>query len=182
MMEILELKKALSVRGKNGLPFLLSACVIWAGITVLFLLPLAIDTKNIFMLFATGLMFPIALILSKWTKSEWKMEDHPLSSLGLYLNLAQFMYFPIIFWAFVQSPHHMVVFFAVITGAHFFPYGWFYQAKAYFVMAPLISITLMLLGWTTDGSHAWLIPLTMLLFLVFLNFWLLVDYRKKIKM
>ncbi|MBA2875577.1 DUF7010 family protein [Thermaerobacillus caldiproteolyticus] len=181
VLNLLEVRNELSVRGKNGISFLLAATIIWAIITVIFLQPFGIKEKNVFMLYSTGLMFPLAIIISKMIKADWKANDNPLSKLGLYLNLAQIMYFPIIFWAFVKSPNNMVLFFAVITGAHFFPYGWLYNTKVYFIIAPIISILIMIIGWAVAVENLWLLPFTMVISLLFLNLLLYVDYKKKCK-
>lgn len=165
-MNIADLKKDASIRGKNGMPFLMAATVIWIAITIIFLQPFEIYTKNIMLFISTGFLFPIALFVSKIMKADWQLKDNPLSMLGLIFNMAQFMYFPIIIWAFVQSPEQMVFFFAIIAGAHFFPYGWFYDTKVYYVMAPVIAVVIMIIGWDLDESILWLIPLVMTLSLL----------------
>lgn len=71
------------------------------------------------MLFTTSLIFPMSILISKLIKADWKFDHQPLGKLGLYLNLPQFMYFPILAWAFQRNPAQFVAFFAVITGAHF---------------------------------------------------------------
>lgn len=53
------------------------------------------------MFISTGLMYPLSIGFAKIIKAEWKF-DHPLGSLGLLLNVAQFIYFPLIFWAFIK--------------------------------------------------------------------------------
>jgi hypothetical protein len=75
----------------------MSAVIIWSIITILFILPIELNQKNIFMLFATGLMFPLSVGISTLIKADWKSKDNPLGDLGLYLNLAQLIYFPILF-------------------------------------------------------------------------------------
>ncbi|WP_407670473.1 DUF7010 family protein [Pallidibacillus pasinlerensis] len=39
-------------------------------------------------------------------------------------------------------PEDAVLYFDIIKGVHFFPYGWFYITKAYYVMAPVMSVTI----------------------------------------
>ncbi|MDY7223254.1 DUF7010 family protein [Halalkalibacterium halodurans] len=178
-MTIHELRDDASIKAKNGLGFILSGTVVWLLITFIFLLPFSLQTKNIFMLAMTGLLFPLAVGISSIMKADWKLEKNPLNKLGLTLNVAQFIYFPIVFWAFIESPEEMIIFFAVITGAHFFPYGWFYRARAYSAMAPVISIVIVIIGWTVDLTKLWLIPLIMTLLLLLLSVWLFADYKKK---
>ncbi|WP_040606658.1 DUF7010 family protein [Salsuginibacillus kocurii] len=178
-MDLLKVKKELSIKGKNGIAFLLAGAVVWLLIMLIFLQPITIYQKNIFMLFSTGLVFPLAILASKLLNAEWKFEGNPLASLGVYLNVAQIIYFPLVLWAIVNSPNEAVYFFAVIVGAHFFPYGWFYNAKPYYIMAPFITVAFMVIGWGLQGERLWLIPMAMVLFLVILIGLLYVDYKKK---
>lgn len=179
-MDLKESRKELSIRGKNGISFLLAGLVIWIIIVGIFLTNLPLMQKNIYMFFITGLMFPLSIFISNQIKADWKFENQPLGKLGLYLNLAQFMYFPILAWAFQYNPTQVVSFFAVITGAHFFPYGWLYDTKAYTTLSPIISITIAFISWNIEVERLWLIPLMMIIFLCILIYLLVVDYRKKI--
>ena len=179
-VEVVNLTNQLSIRAKNGIGFLMSAVIVWVIIAVIFLLPIEIYTKNVLMLFSAGIMFPLALLFSKLIKADWRTNDHPLGMLGFYLNIAQLMYFPIIFWALGQSPNQMVLFFAIITAAHLYPYGWFYHTKAYYFMAPVMSISLMFIGWNADAGNLWQIPIAMCIFLLILIAWLFVDFKKKV--
>lgn len=179
MENINNLRNELSIKSKNGLPFLIAATIIWVIIFIIFSTQLSIISKNIFTLYSTGLMFPMSIFIAKIINADWKTNDNPLGKLGLYLNLAQIMYFPLLFWAFSKNPEYMIIFFSVITGAHFFPYGWFYNTKAYFVIAPITSITVMLLGWNIINKNLWQIPLVMIFLLIILSGWLYIDYKKK---
>ncbi|WP_420844543.1 DUF7010 family protein [Lysinibacillus composti] len=174
-----ETRKELSKRGKNGIGFLLSAFVIWSIITIIFLQRIEISHKNIYMLYVTGLMFPLSVGISNLVKADWKLKNNPLGNLGLFLNLAQIIYFPILFWGMINHPNDAIVFFSIITGAHFFPYGWFYNVKAYYVMAPMISVVIMFLALFLNGNYLWVIPLTMALFLIILIVWIHLDYKNK---
>ncbi|KAB8137813.1 hypothetical protein F9U64_07705 [Gracilibacillus oryzae] len=178
-MELNKIRNELSVKGKNGMGFLLSAVVIWSIITIIFLQSLDIQQKNIFMLFSTGLMFPLSVAMSTLLKVEWKFTDIPLAKIGLYLNLAQIIYFPILIWAIIKSPNDAIMIFAIIIGAHFFPYGWLYNTKSYYVMAPVISVLILGLGLFLDGENLWLIPLSMAILLLILFILNYIDYKKK---
>ncbi|WP_425444441.1 DUF7010 family protein [Terribacillus aidingensis] len=43
-------------------------------------------------------LFPLSVGISTLLKADWKSKDNPLGDLGLYLNLAQLIYFPIPSW------------------------------------------------------------------------------------
>ncbi|MDT8860232.1 hypothetical protein N0O92_08295 [Alkalihalobacillus sp. MEB130] len=178
-MEINNIRNELSVKGKNGIGFLLSAVFIWLIITIIFLQPIETHQKNIYMLFSTGLMFPLSVWISTIIKADWRLKNNPLGDLGLYLNLAQIIYFPILFWGIINHPSDAIVYFAIITGAHFFPYGWFYNARPFYVMAPIISVIIMILGLYLNGEALWFIPLCMVLLILLLIIWLRLDYKSK---
>ncbi|UOQ86876.1 DUF7010 family protein [Gracilibacillus salinarum] len=178
-MNLVETRNKLSKSGKNGVAFLFAGVIIWLIIMIVFLLPLDIYTKNIFMLIASGIMFPLSIAISFLIKSDWQLKDSPLGKLGLYLNLAQIMYFPILFWAIGNSPNEAVMIFAIITGAHFFPYGWLYNAKAYYVMSPVTSVVIMVVGWLSLGQNLWMIPLAVIILLAIMIFALFIDLKKK---
>ncbi|RPF51068.1 DUF7010 family protein [Aquisalibacillus elongatus] len=180
-MEVNAIRHELSVLGKNGIGFLLSAIIIWSIITFIFLLPTEMTQKNMYMLFSTGLMFPLSVAISNLIKADWKLEQNPLGNIGLILNLAQIVYFPILIWAMAEYPQEALMIFAIITGAHFFPYGWFYDAKAYYIMAPISSLTIMVLGFSLNGKNIWLNSLAMVFLLITLTIWLYLDYKQKAK-
>ncbi len=160
--------------------FITSAFIIWSIITIIFLQSTGTYQKNIYMLFSTGLMFPFSVSVSTLIKADWKFENNPLGSLGLYLNIAQLIYFPILFWGIIKSPNDAVMLFAIITGAHLFPFGWLYNSKPYYIMAPVISVTVMFLGLYLNGENLWLIPFSLAILLLILIYLLHLDYKRKI--
>lgn len=72
MNQVNQWKNELAVNGKSGVPFIFSGGIIWLGITIIFLFPLDLYMKNIFMLGITGLMFPLSILISRVFKAEWK--------------------------------------------------------------------------------------------------------------
>lgn len=180
VVEVHAWRKELSVKGKNGIAFLMAAVLIWGLITAVFLLSLDLYTQNILMLCSSGLMLPLAILFSRLLQAEWKFDENPLGSLGLSLNLAQLAYFPLLFWAIAVSPEDAVLFFAVITGAHFFPYGWFYEGLPYYVMAPVTAISVTTVAALVSDSSRWLVPAAMVVLLLALILWLTQDYRRKV--
>jgi hypothetical protein len=178
-MDLHSMKQDLALRNKNGLPFLLSGMVVWTLITAAFLLPIELRFQNIALLALTGILFPLAIGLAALLKADWKSEGNPLGSLGLVFNVAQFAYFPLVFWAFGSQPEAMVFVFAVITGAHFLPYGWLYDTRAFYLMAPVMAVAATIIGSAAAPDSLWAVPLTILVLLAVLNAWLLADYKKK---
>ncbi|PRO67265.1 DUF7010 family protein [Alkalicoccus urumqiensis] len=180
MSNVEQWRLELSLRGKNGIAFLSAGAVIWTVITVLHFLPLSLFQQNTGVLFTTGIMFPLSLVFSALYQADWKLEGHPLAALGLYLNLAQLMYFPLLFWAFSEAPEQVVLFLAVITSAHFYPYGWFYNSRAYYVMAPAGAVGVMLV-YAASGGADWTIPAVMVVLLMVLLLWNRQLYQRRRK-
>lgn len=81
----------------------------------------------------------------------------------------------------LKSPHDAIMIFAIITGAHFFAYGWLYHAKPYYIFAPIIAVGMMFLGLYTTPDNLWLIPFSMVGLLWMLSIALNTDYRKLVK-
>lgn len=71
------------------------------------------------MLISSGIIFPLSIGMSTLIKSDWQLENNPIGNLGLIFNFAQLIYFPILFFGMVTSPENAILFFAIITGAHF---------------------------------------------------------------
>ena len=65
MENINNLRNELSIKSKNGLPFLIAATIIWVIIFIIFSTQLSIISKNIFTLYSTGLMFPMSIFIAK---------------------------------------------------------------------------------------------------------------------
>src|SRR5699024_220923 len=181
IVDINKVRDQLSVESKNGIGFLLSAIVIWFIITIIFLQSFSFDQKNLYMLISTGLMFPLYVAISHLLKADWKLENNPFGQLGLHLNIAQIIYFPILIWGILKSPDMAIMFFAIITGAHLYPYGWLYHAKAYYILAPIISVMIMMMGLLLSPRKNWLIPLAMVVFIALLVICLCLDYKSKMK-
>jgi len=73
----------------------------------------------------------------------------------------------------------VIIFFAIITCAHFFPYGWYYNTKAYTVMAVISALFIMIIGWNVGVEQLWIIPLTTVILLLILITWLVIDVKRK---
>ena len=174
-MNMTELRESLAISTKKGVSFTLAALMIWIAIAIIYLTGMDVGTKNFIVFFAGGAMFPLSVLFSKLTGAQWNTNDHPLGPLGLILNIAQLMYFPIIFWAFSQAPERFILFYGIITMAHLFPYGWLYRSKAYYIIAPISSIALVIFAGNSTEGTLWIAPLLVMVSLVLLNAGLLFE-------
>jgi hypothetical protein len=147
MKDLISLREDLSARCKNGIDFISSAVIMWAVISFIWTLELSDHYKCILTFFTSGLMFPLALLFSKVYKTEWKIKDNALH-FGLWLNISQLFYFPLLVYAFLHTKEHFVFFYIVITGAHFFPFSWLYRTPWYAMVAG-VSVLGATLGYRT---------------------------------
>lgn len=146
------LRLELSVKAKNGINFIMAATICWGLIAIVWLLPGVPNQLALLTFFAVGPMMPLAWLFSKLLKTLWAVENNPLNPLGLWLNFAQLFYFPFVFIAFYKAPEQMPTALAIITGAHLFPYAWYYKTKAYAIMAGIISVGATVVGSIADNS------------------------------
>ena len=174
-----ELQEEVILKNKNGISFLLAASIIWLGIAIIWYLPASDANHALYTFFATGPMLPLAWLFSKQFKTAWGIPDNPLNPLGLWLNFAQLFYFPFLFLIYARTPEDLVMGYAILTGAHFFPYGWLYNTKAYAVAAGIIAIGGTAMG-GMDVHQSW-IAIAMACSLLLLSAWAYIDYQKVAK-
>ncbi|HEX2919782.1 MAG TPA: hypothetical protein VHO50_01320 [Bacteroidales bacterium] len=175
------LRANLSVKSKNGIDFIFSAGIIWAMIAFIWTLDYSTYNKSVYTFIAGGLMMPLALLFSKLFKTTWTDKENPLQPLGLKINFSQLFYFPFLIFSLVKFPDYFVMVYAIITGAHFYLYSWFYKTNLYAVFAGVISAGAMILGFLLTPEKMYVIPLLMSLCLFLLAVLLFFDSRQKAK-
>ncbi len=157
----------LSVKAKNGIDFILAASIIWLVISYIWTLEIDAYNKSILTFIAIGLMLPLALSFSIFFKTKWKDKFNPLQPLGLWLNIAQLLYFPFLIFTLIEIPDYFVMVYAIIYGAHLFPYAWFYKVAYYAVLSGITATGALLLG-LLQPDRMYLIPVLMSISLIIL--------------
>lgn len=173
------LKNQISVESKNGIDFTISATLIWAIIAVIWATPMESYQKSIWVFMAGTPLLPLAFLLSKVLKTNWKISNNPLQSLGLWLNFAQLFYFPFLIFILSRMPEYFLMTYAIITGAHFFPYSWFFNTKCYAIFAGIISIGSMLAGSKLPTTDHFQIAAFCSLSIGLMTLSLIFDYKLK---
>lgn len=174
-----QLKLELSLKAKNGLDFILAATLIWAIIAYVWTLPFSSYDKSVLTFIVGGLMLPLAFALSKILKTQWKLKDNPLQPLGLWLNFAQLFYFPFFVFILIYDPDYFIMGYVIITGAHFFPYAWFYNEKSFAVMAGIISFGALIIAlWASPEQMYWT-GVFIVICLAVLALWIYTSYKQK---
>lgn len=173
------LRIELSIKAKNGIDFIIAASIIWMIISYIWTLEFNSYDKSILTFIVGSLMLPLALLLSKVFKTTWKNKDNPLEPLGLWLNFAQLFYFPFLVFILLVHPDYFVMTYIIITGAHFFPYGWYYKTVWYSIFAGIIVVGILLLGLMVSPEKMYYLPLLFSPVLMILAILLYQDYKKK---
>ncbi|MFM8832859.1 MAG: DUF7010 family protein [Cytophagales bacterium] len=176
-------KLELSVKAKNGVNLIAAASVVWTLITIVWTLSFKTYDKCVLTFIVGGVMLPLAFVFSKIFKTQWTVEGNPLQSLGLWLNFAQLFYFPILIFVLLRSPEDFVFVYVVITGVHFFPYAWYYNAKVYSIMAGVISVGAMFLTlYVKEVSQLFYVPAFMVVSLIVTAIGVYAAYQKSLKL
>ena len=152
-------RRELSIAAKSGINFILAACVVWLVITYLWTLPYSAYDRSVLTFIAASLLLPLAWVFSKILKAAWSVPGNPLEPLGLWLNFAQLCYFPFLIFVLLRYPEDFVMTLAIITGAHLFPYAWFYDTRAYAAAGVGIPVGSLILGLTLEAREVFWIPL-----------------------
>jgi hypothetical protein len=174
-----KLRINLSAGSKNGLNFTLSASIVWIIIACIWKTGSKAYDKSILTFMVGALMLPLAILFSKLFKTTFTDKNNELQPLGLWLNFAQLFYFPFLVFVLIKMPVYFIMVLGIITGAHFFPYGWFYKTIIYAIFAGIISIGVMLLGLFLSAGSMYIIALFMSVSLLIMTILLFIDSRRK---
>jgi hypothetical protein len=177
--EFERLKLEIQLKAKNGIDFILAASLTWFGIFLIwrFTKNTAFE-KSVFTFIFGAVLLPLAFGFSKILKTNWKIKDNSLQPLGLWLNFAQLIYFPFLIFIFIKYPDYFIMAYAIITGAHLFPYAWYYDEIGYAIFAILISVGSMLITLNIDTSNIFYVPIFTAASLLVLGIWILFRYQK----
>lgn len=176
--ELDKLKLEIKQKAKNGIDFIFAAAFIWTGLFFIWRLNLKSYDKSVLAFMFGALMLPTALLFSKLFHTKWKIRGNSLQPLGLWLNFAQLVYFPFLVFVLIQSPDYFIMTYAIITGAHLFPYAWFYNANQYALAAVVVSVGSLILALLLSPENMMYIPLYTALILLVLGTTLYLDTKK----
>ncbi len=176
---LVKLKLEIQLKAKNGIDFIFAATITWFGIFLIWKFThFSAYDKSVFTFMFGAILIPLALGFSKILKTQWRIENNPLQPLGLWLNFAQLIYFPFLIFILIKYPDSFIMAYAIITGAHLFPYAWFYDEIAYAVSAVIISVGSMFIVLRVDPANIYYIPIFTAFMLLILAIWNTIRYQK----
>ncbi|AMJ64166.1 DUF7010 family protein [Hymenobacter sp. PAMC 26628] len=177
--DLTALKLELSVKAKNGVDFIAAATLLWVAIAFVWAQPTSPAHRGFLTFCLSGLMLPLAFGFSKVFRTTWTIPGNPLQPLGLWLNVAQLFYFPFLVFIYLRQPAYFILVYGVITGAHLFPYAWFYHEKAFAVLAGVMAIGCLVIGLNTSVATLYYLPVFMAGALAVLGVMLFASYQKR---
>jgi hypothetical protein len=145
MKSLNELKRELASQNQRGITFIMAATLYWMSIGIAGVL-LKPAQAFILSIWATGSLFPLSIIFAKLLRINIFFKNE-LTPLGIWANVFQLFFFPVLFVAAKESMQYPPIFMGVLAGAHFVFYHWLYQSRTYLVMAFLVSLSSYSLGY-----------------------------------
>ena len=124
-MNLEELKDSIVIEQKKGLPYIITSVVIWSLIIIVSLLDIPVMTRNLLVFCCATPLLPLSYLIGKLLKVDIFSKDNPLSKLGLLFTLNQLLYLLIVMWVYRAVPEKKVMVYAMVFGAHLFPYPLF---------------------------------------------------------
>lgn len=173
-----DLKIEIQLQAKNGIDFIIAAGIVWLAISYIWALEYTTYSRSILTFMVGAILLPLAFGLSKVLKTNWKVKDNPLQPLGLWLNFAQLIYFPFLIFILIKYPDYFIMAYAIITGAHLFPYAWFYDEIGYAITAVLISVGSLIITLNVVTEKMFYVPLYTSIILVVFAIWIRASNRR----
>ncbi len=147
-----DLRDSIAIEQKKGLPFIIASVIIWLLITIVSLLDIDIYTKNLIVFCCSCPLLPLAWVIGKAIKVDIFAKGNPLGQLGFLFTLNQMIYLLIVMWVFNAVPEKMIMVYAMVFGAHLFPYSWLYKSNGYRAVAVALPIISLILGCTLNSG------------------------------
>ena len=145
-MHLEELRNDIIIKQKKGLPFICASVVIWLLILIVVALDLPQDKENMLVFCCSCPLMPISWLIGKALKTDIFDKSNPLGNVGFLFTCNQFLYLLIVMWVFSAVPDKMVMVYAMVFGAHLFPYSWLYKSVSYRIFAIIIPIVSLVIG------------------------------------
>ncbi|MFO7684310.1 MAG: hypothetical protein R6X34_30130 [Chloroflexota bacterium] len=91
------------------------------------------------------------------------------NSLGILAGLMgglQILFIPVMLGAYFATPQMVPWYLAVLVGAHFLPFSWLFEGRAYLFAAVATSLSAGLTGWLLPDSTYVVTPLVVVVVLI----------------
>lgn len=146
-MDLQTMKLDLARRSRRGLPNILAAVGLWSAFGVLGMMLPDTPQRALIYLFGAGLLLPLGLLIAALLRIDLFARGNPLALLGGYLGGLQILFIPLMIGAYLATPQFVPWYLGVLVGAHFLPFAWLYESRAYLFGSIVTAIAAALTGW-----------------------------------
>ena len=124
---------------RMGLGMPIAGMLYWIGVWAI-VSNFRIESAVYLSFFATGVVFPIGVGVTRLLGGDLFAKSPALTSLGLQLAALQLFFWPVIIILASVAPRWTPYAMACLFASHFLPYGWLYRSKGYMVLAILTAV------------------------------------------
>ncbi len=146
-MDLQTMKRDLARRSWRGLPNILAAVGLWTVFGALGMILPDTPQRALIYLFGAGLLLPFGLLIAALLRVDLFARGNPLALLGGYLGGLQILFIPLMVGAYLATPQFVPWYLGVLVGAHFLPFAWLYDSRAYLLGSIVTAIAAALTGW-----------------------------------
>lgn len=146
-MTLKQLKQDLARRSGRGISNIIAGVILWSLFGLLGLVVPDVPQRALIYLFGAGLLLPLGLLLGRLLKLDLLAPDNPLARLGGLIGAVQILFIPLMLGAYATTPQLVPWYLGVLVGAHFLPFAWLYDSRAYLVLAIGTTAAAALTGW-----------------------------------
>ncbi len=114
--------------------------------------------KALIYLAGAGMLWPLGLLVGSLLKFDLFTKDNPLSTLAGLIGGLQILFIPLMIGAYATTPLYVPWYLGVLVGAHFLPFVWVYDSRAYLFAAIATTAVAALTGWLAPEATYVLTP------------------------
>ena len=171
-----ELKLEIIRSSRRGYPILLAGALFFASLAIL---PALVTLQTVRLLWVLGLViiFPLGIMIGRLLGIEVITRHNPLGTLGGLIAGTQMFYLPVFMAVYQFKPELLPLTIGLLGGAHFLPYAWLYNSRAYMFTAFAMGAAAFVLGGLFMSSALRLVPIALALIYIIATVWLLAENR-----
>lgn len=165
-MDLTTLKRDIATRSRRGLPNILAGAGLWATFGVLGAVLPDTPQRALIYLCGAGMLLPLGMLVAAIMRVDLFAKGNPLAVLGGYLGGLQMLFIPLMAGAYTATPSFVPWYMGVLVGAHFLPFAWLYDSRAYLIGAIGTTVAAALSGWLLPAATYLVTPFAVTLLLL----------------
>ncbi len=134
-MTINEARHNLARRTRRGITNIGAGVLLWTTFGVLGMVLPPSPQRALIYLFGAGMVLPLGMLLAALLRIDLFANGNPLGLLSGLLGGLQILFIPLMIGAYGATPHAVPWYLGVLVGAHFLPFMWVFNSRAYLFCA-----------------------------------------------